>query len=270
MNSNTIFNSENTAPRVIFVVAILILFVVLLRAGISILSALLIKPRNRLLINGMVDARHQRVIPQDPSTAGAMPLDRSVNERDGVEFTWSVWMFVDDLGYRAGRFRGVFYKGNSFSERDPSAPQGLNFPNNAPGLYISPDTNALTVVMNTFQIIGERIIVPDLPLNKWVNVTIRCSGEVIDIYMNGNIARSRRLSGVPKQNYGDVIIAPDGGFSGLISDLRYEPRALTAPEIEDLVNDGPNTKSIDKTGVDATKSDYLSSRWYSTDRLSSA
>lgn len=268
LDVNSFFNATDTPQRLAFVVLVVIVFVVVLRAGIKFVAYMMSGPRDRMLIDGMVDARRQIVIPQDPSMAGAMPLDRSVNEIDGIEFTWSVWIFVDDLGYRAGRFRGVFYKGNAFEERNPAAPQGLNFPNNAPGLYIAPDTNALTVVMNTFRMIGERITVPDLPLNKWVNVVIRCSGEMIDIYINGAIVRSRRLSGVPKQNYGDVIVAPDGGFSGFISDLRYEPRALPAPEIESMAKAGPNTSAADKNAeVDAASVDYLSSQWFARERL---
>ena len=266
--SSTFFNSTAAPQRGVFLVLVVIVFMAVLRMGVMLIGYTMAGPRDRVLINGTVDARRQRVIPQDPSQPKAMPLDRSVNETDGIEFTWSVWMLVDDLSYRAGRFRGVFYKGNAFAERDAAAPQGLNFPNNAPGLYIAPDTNALTVVMNTFRMIGERITVTDLPLNKWVHVVIRCSGEVLDVYVNGGIARSRRLSGVPKQNYGDVVVAPDGGFSGLISDLRYEPRALSAPEIESMTRAGPNTTAADTdSGAKDTTANYLSTRWYTQERL---
>ena len=35
----------------------------------------------------------------------------------------------------------------------------MNFPNNAPGLYLAPENNNLVVVMNTFKEIEEKIIV---------------------------------------------------------------------------------------------------------------
>jgi hypothetical protein len=55
--------------------------------------------------------------------------------------------------------------------------------------------------MNTFSVINEQIVIPDLPLNKWVNVIIRCENTTLDVYINGTITRSHMLHGVPKQNY---------------------------------------------------------------------
>jgi hypothetical protein len=39
-------------------------------------------------------------------------------------------------------------------QEDSQDSQGLNFPNNAPGLYISPNSNSLVVMMNTFNVIN--------------------------------------------------------------------------------------------------------------------
>ena len=53
-------------------------------------------------------------------------------------------------------YKCVFYKGNDFvGASDAPANTGLNFPNNAPGLYIAPNTNNLVVVMNTFNDINN-------------------------------------------------------------------------------------------------------------------
>jgi hypothetical protein len=81
---------------------------------------------------------------------------------------------------------------------------GMIQPNNAPGLYIAPNTNALVIVMNTYNVINEETLIPDIPLNKWINVIIRCQNTTLDVYINGIISRSIHLLGVPKQNYGDV------------------------------------------------------------------
>jgi hypothetical protein len=90
--------------------------------------------------------------------------------------------------------------------------------------------------MNTFNVINEEIVIPDIPINKWVNVIIRCQNTTLDVYINGTIARSINLVGVPKQNYGDVYIAPNGGFSGYISNLWYYNYALGINEISRIAN----------------------------------
>ena len=77
--------------------------------------------------------------------------------------TWSCWIFIDDLTYETGKYRCVFYKGNDYSSNpNNTETQGLNFPNNAPGLYIAPNTNDLVVFMNTFKVINEQVTISDI------------------------------------------------------------------------------------------------------------
>jgi len=131
-------------------------------------------------------------------------------------------------------------------------------------LYIAPNTNNLVVVMNTFNVINEEIIIPDIPINKWVNVIIRCQNTTLDVYINGTIARSINLMGVPKQNYGNVYVAMNGGFGGYISNLWYYNYALGTTAIQNIVNKGPNTKLIgySSSGMSSNVFNYLSLRWF--------
>ena len=236
------FESSSLIAQVAFLLLVLFGFVFLLRLGISFLGYYLSPSGSPKLINGMVDAKQLIVIPQEPGSEGSVTIARSTNADEGIEFTWSVWVYIDDLTYNSGRYRCVFYKGNDYAKNpNIEESQGLNFPNNAPGLYISPNTNSLVVMMNTFNVINEEITIDDIPLNKWVNVIIRCQNNTLDIYINGTIVKSHHLHGVPKQNYGDVYVAPNGGFSGYISNLWYYNYALGTAEISKLASKGANT-----------------------------
>ena len=256
-------DSNSLVAQVAFLLLVLFVFIVLLRLGISILGYYLSPSNSPKLINGMVDAKQLIVIRQDPSIDGSVPISRSVNANKGIEFTWSTWIYIDDLTYNSGKYKCVFYKGNDFSSNpDDSDSLGLNFPNNAPGVYIAPNTNDLIIFMNTFNVINEKITVNDIPLNKWVNVIIRCQDRTIDVYINGTIIKSHNLHGVPKQNYGDVYIAPNGGFAGYISNLWYYNYALGTAAISNLVKRGPNTKMKGSNGINIKNNNYLSLRWF--------
>ena len=211
------------------------------------------------LIDGMVDATQQIIFQQDPSNNGAVTIYRSVNATDGIEFTWSVWVLINNLNSSGSTstYKHIFSKGNSNLQEN-----GLISPNNAPGLYIAPNTNTLVVMMNTFNVINEEILIPDIPLNKWVNVIIRCQNTTLDVYVNGTIARSVDLVGVPKQNYGDVYVAMNGGFPGYISNLWYHNYALGTAAIQRIAENGPNTKMIGSNGLSDKFFDYLSMRWF--------
>ena len=256
-------NSNSLVAQVAFLLLVLFGFIICLRLGITMLGRYYNGSGNSKLINGMVDAKQLMVIPQDPNSANAITINRSVNASDGIEFTWSVWIYIDDLTYNEGQYRCVFYKGNDNGNNiDNEEMKGLNFPNNAPGLYIDPNKNKLKVMMNTFNVINEEITIDDIPIHKWVNVIIRCQNNVLDIYVNGTIVKSHQLHGVPKQNYGDVYISPNGGFSGYTSNLWYYDYALGVSEITSLVNSGPNTYMRGSNGLNITNPNYLSLRWF--------
>ena len=265
--SGDFLESNSLVAKVAFLILVLFGFIILLRVGIAILGYFYAPSGSPKLINGLVDAKQLMVIPQDPNSSGAKTITRSENASDGIEFTWSTWIFIDDLTYNSGKYKCVFYKGNDFaSEKD--GPVGLNFPNNAPGLYIAPNTNALVIFMNTYNVINEEITIPNIPLNKWINVIIRCQNTTMDVYVNGTITKSHQLHGVPKQNYGNVYVAMNGGFSGYISNLWYYNYALGSNEITKLVTSGPNTKMVSSGAGSATdsigamSSNYLSLRWF--------
>jgi hypothetical protein len=250
-------NSNSLVVKFAFLLLVIFGFVILLRVGISAISYFLKPNDSPRLIDGMVDAKQMIIIPQDPSSNGSIPIYRSVNAEDGLEFTWSVWIYIEDLQTNAGIYKHVFSKGNSDLNEN-----GLIQPNNAPGLYIAPNTNTLVVMMNTYHVINEEILIPDIPMHKWVNVIIRCQNTTLDVYINGTIARSINLIGVPKQNYGDVYVAMNGGFSGYISNLWYYNYALGTSAIQRILSSGPNTKMVGSGGISDPYHDYLSLRWF--------
>ncbi len=255
--------SNSLVAKVAFLILVLILFIFALRLGTTILSSIFSFSNSPYLVKGMVDAKQMINIPQDPNLNNSITITRSVNEDDGIEFTYSVWIYIDDLEYNKGNFRHIFHKGNdniNFESQD-GIPSGMNQPNNAPGLYIAPNTNALVIVMNTFNTINNEVIIPDIPLNKWVCVQIVVENREMDVYINGLLSRRMILDGVPKQNYGDVFVAMNGGFSGYISDLRYFNYRLGTSRIQSIVNKGPN---LEMSGdmIKKAKPRYLSMRWF--------
>lgn len=253
-----LLKSDNIIGKLAFLLLAIFIFIISLRLGIFLLSYFM-KSNNTKLINGMVDSKQALVFNQDPSGNPYTAIPRSDNELDGIEFTWSVWIYINNLNYLNNQYKTVFFKGNN-----NLTPNGLNMPNNAPGLYIAPNKNDLIVAMSTFNDINKEIKIPDIPINKWVNVVIRCEGKNIEVYINGIVTRSVKLMGVPKQNNGDVYVSSNGGFDGYTSNLWYYNKALSISEIQYIVNKGPNTTIANNTntGLSDLNANYLSTKWY--------
>ena len=48
---------------------------------------------------------------------------RSVNDDQGMEFTWSVWIYINDISnYKPNEYKHVFHKGNDDVNLDESHP----------------------------------------------------------------------------------------------------------------------------------------------------
>lgn len=268
-------NSNSLVAKVCFLFLIVILFIIAIRLGSRILTWFLSPSKNPILVNGLRDAQRFKEIPQNPSDKNSVPILRSVNEREGIEFTWSVWLFIKDTSWdssrkpgdaptTSGRLKHIFNKGSggnvsSKTEFNEHNLDGLSFPNNGPGVYLDGNKNDLIVFMNTYANVIEKVTIPNIPLNKWVNVMLRCKGKHMDTYMNGSIKNRHVFKSVPKQNYGNVYVTRNNGFSGNLSSLRYFDKALTGIEIENLVAAGPNLTADDSLRIFPP---YFSLRWF--------
>lgn len=254
--NDSFLESNSLVSKFSFILLSILGFIVLLRVGVSVLTYFLQPTNSPQLINGMVNGNQQITFIQDPSVNGAVTIYRSNNAQDGIEFTWSIWLLIESISTNSNMYQHIFSKGNSNLQSD-----GLIFPNNAPGLYLTPNKNELVVIMNTYNVINEEVTISDIPINKWVNVIIRCQNNTLDVYINGTIARSINLVGVPKQNYGDVYVALNGGFDGNISNLWYYNYALGTAAIQTIASNGPNTTLINPNSS-SDYYDYLSLKWF--------
>ena len=90
---------------------------------------------------------------------------------------------------------------------------------------------------------------------------IRCEGNFVDIYVNGLVVLRHKLADVPKQNYGNVYVNQNGGFSGMISDLKYFNHAVHISDVNKIMRNGPNLTADNNTMMKSFPP-YLSFRWF--------
>ena len=197
------------------------------------------------------DARRRAVITQNPNKEGSVILPRSSNEKGGIEFSYSTWLFIDNYNYKLGQWKHVFHKGNESS-----------WPLRAPGVWLHPTKNALRVYMNSYDEISEHVDIENIPINKWFSLIMVMRGQTMDIYINGNVKKSLKLNSIPKQNYGDVYINSFGGFSGYLSRLRYYDYALNYSEIDAVNKAGPNLMPVAESNENPP---YLTANWWTND-----
>tara|TARA_B100001109_G_C18853949_1_gene470761 strand:- start:1572 stop:2447 length:876 start_codon:yes stop_codon:yes gene_type:complete len=275
VSESAYLKSNGLVAKFVFVIVVVILFVLLFRLGLWLIAWYNSPPRDPYVVKGMLDGSYTITIPQNPKSADAVPIFRSNNDDNGAAFTWSTWIFVNDFGDNNDKFYHIFSKGSAGLNDDTN----IANVNNAPGVYlgktggaapsagVNNDGLTLRIVMNTVQLNDGKttLDIDNIPIRKWFHLALRLENTILDAYINGAISGRLLLSNVPKQNYNDVLIHQNGGFSGKISDLRYFSQSLNIFQIQNIVNKGPNTTQSDLAAHDAGLGNYgyLGFDWYS-------
>ena len=275
------FTSNTVISKFVGFVLCLLLFVLIFQIGMGLLQNAFAGNTSPYLINGMVVSDTETQISSNPNIPYSVPIIRSNNENQGLEFSWNVWFNVThNTSASSGTLQKIFAKGNGIVAGNAQT----SYLNVCPGLYLARDTvaanpndNKLRLVINTYVPAPasapgaapsstdpyEIIDITDIPIAKWVCCTIRVQGKDVDIYINGFLKKRHTLLYLPKQNYADTYIGDKSGFKGYISSLRYYSYAVGYDEIQTLFAAGPSMKLV-STSAMPPSSDYLASNWYFT------
>jgi len=260
--SGQYLQSNTIVAKFAFLILVIVGFLFLLNLGINLLLYFLTPSSSPYIVKGLMSGQIAKTFSQDPTKGEVKTIVKiSNNQRTGIEFSWSVWIYITDLG-TSNKAQFVFNKGDTKFDTN----NNITTINNGPGLYIQPSKNGanLTVIMNTSAANDNdsKIDIKGIPIRKWINVIIRLENTSLDVYVNGVISGRKQLPLAPKQNYNDINVCQGGGFNGNLSDLRYFDHALNILEINNIFYWGPNLTSADQiTGAGST-GNYLSSLWY--------
>lgn len=260
--SNEFMESNTIVAKFAFIIVVLIGFMFLFKLGMMLITYFLMPSSSPMLIDGMISGSEAVTIKQDPRSNNSL-IQLSENRDSGAEFTYSVWLYLKGEGDEVEKH--VFTKGNDTTR-------------GAPTLKVKKDVSGnmmATVTMDTMKGEGSltaadgSIVTQDiknLPYNKWVHIAIRLQNRIMDVYVNGVLTVRKDLVNTPRQNYGDVLVCQDGGFSGNLSNLQYFSSALNVFQISQLVATGPNTSTSSTTSADVNKGfyQYMSQQFYTS------
>ena len=273
------FLSSNTiVAKFAFILLVVLGAVFLIRFGTMMLVWLLKPDTSPYIVYGKRDGSTTQKYNTNPKNPKSIPISRSRNERDGVEFTWTIWLKIKKLAYdrqygnHTNNFQHIFSKGGETNYPSNKGASGDFIVNSSPGLYLKTGSrgegsengrsNSLVVTMNTFNNPFEKVEIEPIPLKKWIHVAIRQRGKFNDVYINGVISKRTKFSSPVKQNYGNVFTGLNGGFDGEISNLQYHNYALTGTKIAALTRQGPNLKEADDSSGINPAPNYFAMNWY--------
>jgi hypothetical protein len=216
----------------------------------------------KTLIRGIVDAHKSGTGNTLNAPVGAF-LEGFPVIRSGGEYTMNFWVYINDFKAYGGlgRAKHILSLGGATSGVGASATGGptvliyLGAYNNK--LSVRVKANALTTGMTTDVAltdptapgsISSPIVdedkpcdIPNIDMQKWVQVTVCLNNKVCDVYMDGKLARSCVLPASYQVTEGVQMIevAKNQGFGGFLSNVSVFNYALNPEQVWRLYMTGP-------------------------------
>ena len=88
-----------------------------------------------------------------------------------------------------------------------------------------------------------RCVLHNFPLQKWTHIAVCVMNQNVNLYQDGRLVSSCVMNGFPQIQTGDVVLFPDGGFSGQMTKLMYSNVALNQEQIASIYSAGPQPSS---------------------------
>ena len=172
---------------------------------------------------------NEKMLSNYSSAKTATTIDsKSTPVGKNYNYTYGVWVYIDDWSYNFGREKIIFSKGTS-----------------SPKVSLGGTENDLKV---TLQINEDNESTPtqfecgiqNVPLQKWTHLLVSVNGRSLDIYMNGKLVRTCVMNGVPVyDSTSPTYLTPNGGFSGFTSKFKYWSDSINPQQAWNIYQRGP-------------------------------
>jgi hypothetical protein len=180
----------------------------------------------------------------------------------GGDFTVSMWLYIDDWNYKASNNKFVFslksksspinvLNGVLIANQNNLLITASRLPNSRPSDSHLPD---LSNEQNLQQLLNNRTSITmfkdlndtlcnmvEIPLQRWVCLTIVVNGNTMDTYVNGKLRRSCVLPSAVYVPTGplEMRLGENGGFGGRYSSVQMWNQQLTPDVIYGIYQNGP-------------------------------
>lgn len=205
-----------------------------------------------------IQSMNDQFLPADKATGGAASFSQIFNKQvySGGELTVNIWVYLQEL--KGGTAKHIFSLGKAGTGTGATTLTGdqtmvVYLEQNTSNLKVGISTESTNAGDNT-TIPGSSSVIPtsniqatvrDVELQKWVMLTFALNNKILDIYMDGKLARSVVLPAMYK--VGGVATdglylnaAAYGGFGGFLGNIKMANYALNPEEVWRLYMSGPS------------------------------
>lgn len=259
-------NGNGSASPVARMIPVVIFFVGLL--GIYYLYQYLFGPKTS---NQYVLLNEQKTANMPGDTPITIPYDKLPPLYEGGEFSVSTWFYVSNWNHRPNKLKSIFRLGGTSFDTIRIFLGGVKpklhvrFHNTTPSGKLE-TVNVTTLFESTQTESGlldspSACDLPEIDLQRWVNLVVTVNGRTCDIYLDGKLVRSCVLPSLYMVDTGySAYLASHGGFGGYIASTMMYDAALNPDVVyrnyiagpEPITSVGDWIRSIFKVGVNVS------------------
>jgi hypothetical protein len=188
---------------------------------------------------------------QTASTIAASSLASNGSNTPSSNFAYSIWFYINDWNYRYGEPKVVFGRMGATSSTNSGSIQGVSGLDPCPAVVLGATENNIAVSLGCYPGAnqqpttpgGTTVVhtcdVPNVPIQKWVNLIVNVYGRSMDIYIDGKLVRTCLLPGVASvNNNSNIYVTPAGGFNGWTSKFQYYPNPINPQQAWNIYTQG--------------------------------
>jgi len=191
---------------------------------------------------------------QDGKTASTISSSSLATNGSGIpssNFAYSIWFYVNNWNYRYGEHKVIFGRMGSLSGNGRGSVPGISGLDPCPAVVLGAVENNISISLGCYPGANQRPTTPggrtvvhtcsvaNVPIQKWVNLTVSVYGRSMDVYIDGKLVRTCLLPGVASvNNNANLYVTPKGGFEGWTAKLQYYPNSLNPQEVWNIYSQG--------------------------------
>ena len=225
--------------------------------------------KTNILYDQMCDATKPAIMSGDGTSVDNIILNKNIPGTNSANFMLSVWFYIDNWGNNISKEKNILFMSNSptaytiqnltttlsgISKKEmltsppTPTPKNLNialdkYENN---LFI--DIECLPdKAVDTNKIYYTRYKIPNIPVQKWNNLTISIDTRTLDVYLDGKLRNSFIMHGLYNNDinalnniYLGEINSTNAGFQGFITRVRFIGDSINPQDAYNIYKEGIN------------------------------
>ena len=177
-------------------------------------------------------------------------------------YSYCVWFYIDDWNLKYGEKKRILTRPEN--NTSTSSDQPCN-----PDIYLSEMQNNLNIDIGYYDPSSDAVaihncVIENINIQKWVCLTMVLNTRSLDVFINGKLAKTCVIPGVPAINNdanvylsannsnlseGAVCGTPPNdsdmcGFGGFLGKVIYYPEAKNPQQVWDIYRKGPGTSIL--------------------------